>query len=76
VETGTLVQGKGIALSYRPVDFHDESSLLRAANEEQPGIFALGSRTLLKKLSFLEAFLREVEIPLLLAGDGSETDAD
>ena len=76
VETSALVQGKGIPVSYRPVDSRDESSLLRAVSEEQPGIFVLGSRTLLKKLSFLETFLRDAEIPLLLAGHGSETEAD
>jgi len=76
VEASVLVQGKGISVSYRPVDSRDESSLLRAVSEEQPGILVLGSRTLLKKLSFLETFLRESEIALLLAGDGSETEAE
>ena len=34
----------------------------------------VGSRTLLKKLSFLETFLREEEIPLPLADDVPETE--
>jgi len=75
-EASAVLQGTGVSAAYRAFDSRDESSLLRTVSAEQPGIFVLGSRTLLRKLSFLETLLRDVEIPLLLAGDGSETEAE
>jgi nucleotide-binding universal stress UspA family protein len=75
-EVNALLEGKGIAVRYREIDPQDEMSLFRALKAEKPGILVLGGRESLRKSQSIEVLLREIEMPLLLLGDGSEPEAE
>lgn len=74
-EVDALLEGRGIAVRYREIDPRDGMSLFRALQAEQPGILVLGGRELLKKLQSIEERQREIEMALLLVGDGPESEA-
>jgi len=70
-----LSDGGEIEIRHRVFDPASKKSLLDALAAERNGILVLGSRELLTKLPPLETFLCEMEMPLLLLGDGANPEA-
>ena len=69
-EIRNLLQGQPLDLRCRKIDPEQKSSLLCAMREQGAVLLVLASRQLLKAPDTLEALLREIEVPLLLLGDG------
>ncbi|MBZ5611264.1 MAG: universal stress protein [Acidobacteriia bacterium] len=69
-EIRSLLQGRAIEVRYRRVDPDQKTSLLRAVKDEGAVLLVLADRQLLKDVESFEALLREVEVPLLLLGNG------
>jgi nucleotide-binding universal stress UspA family protein len=69
-EIRNLLKGQPLDLRSRKIDPEQKASLLGAMREEGAVLLVLASRQLLKAPDTLEALLREIEVPLLLLGDG------
>jgi nucleotide-binding universal stress UspA family protein len=69
-EIRNLLGAQPLDLRCRGIDPDQKSSLLCAMREEGAVLLVLASRQLLKVPDTLEALLREIEVPLLLLGDG------
>ena len=65
-----LLRGQGLEIRCRKVELENEPSLLSAVKEEGAILLVLASPQLLKNQEAFEAILREVDLPLLLLGDG------
>lgn len=71
-EIQNLLQGQALEVRCRRIDLGEEMSLLRAVKKEGAVLLVLAGRQLLKASKAFEALLREVQVPLLLLGDGPE----
>jgi nucleotide-binding universal stress UspA family protein len=71
-EADALLQDSGVKVRYQLIDPTDAASLLRAVKAEKSGIIVVGGRASLGKL--LDALLAEVEVPLLLLGNGNDSE--
>jgi hypothetical protein len=69
-EVRSLLRGEPLDLPCRGIESDQISSLLCAMREEGAVLLVSASRQLLKAPDTLEALLREIEVPLLLLGDG------
>jgi len=69
-EIRSLLRAQPLDLRCRRIDPDQKSSLLRAIREEGAVLLVLASRQLLKAPDTLEALLREIEVPLLVLGNG------
>jgi hypothetical protein len=69
-EIRSLLRAQPLDLRCRRIDPDPKSSVLRAMREEGAVLLVSASRQLLKAPDTLEALLREIEVPLLLLGDG------
>jgi len=69
-EIRRLLHGQGLEVRLEPIDLDEEMSLSRAVKEEGAVLLVLAGRQLLKDREAFEALLREVEVPLLVLGDG------
>lgn len=70
-----LLGGNDIQIRYRLFDASSETNLLHVLKAEEAGTLVLGGRELLDKLPPLDTFLREIEMPLLILGNGRSQDA-
>ena len=69
-EIRRLLHGQGLEVRFKPIDLDEEMSLSRAVKEEGAVLLVLAGRQLLKDRDAFEALLRQVEVPLLVLGDG------
>ena len=69
-EIHELLRGQELEVRCRRIDLGNEMNLLRAIKEEGAILLVLAGRQLLKDREAFEAILREVDLPLLLLGDG------
>jgi len=69
-EIRRLLHGQGLEVRFKPIDLDEEMSLSRAVKEEGAVLLVLAGRQLLKDREAFEALLRQVEVPLLVLGDG------
>lgn len=69
-----LLEGQALDARCRPINLDGKMSLLRTLKEEGAVLLVLAGRQLLKDREAFEALLREIEVPLLLLGDGFEHD--
>ena len=66
------LQGQALEVRCRPIDLNEEMNLLRAVREEGAVLLILAGRELLKAPEAFEDLLREIEVPVLLLGNGFE----
>jgi len=69
-EIRRLLHGQALDVQFRPIDLNEEMSFSRAVKEEGSVLLVLAGRQLLKDREAFETLLREVEVPLLVLGDG------
>jgi hypothetical protein len=69
-EIRRLLHGQALDVQFRPIDLDEEMSFSRAVKEEGSVLLVLAGRQLLNNREALEVLLREVEVPLLVLGDG------
>ncbi len=67
-----LLEGQGLDVRCAPIDPDGTTSLLHAVKEESSVLLVLAGGQLLNDRRALETLLRELEVPLLLLGDGFE----
>ena len=70
-EIPSMLNGQKQDVRLRSIDLDDRQSLLRAVNEEHAEMLILSGRKLLKDRETLESLLAQLEVPLILLGNGS-----
>lgn len=74
-EIPSLFHGQDQKVRLRSIDLDDRESLARAVNEEQAEMLILAGRKLLKDPETLESLLAQLEVPLILLGNGTRAAA-